>query len=644
MSFPFPIQADSTAGSNFQKDIRPLLETYCTKCHSPSRKKGGVDLSRFLDSGAVHTDPKTWETTLAQVRDRNMPPENKPQPSAEERDRLVTWIEGALDTMDDAKLPKDPGRYVLHRLSRLEYNNTIRDLFGVNTRPADKFPPDAGGGGGFDNNAATLFIPPVLMERYLAAAGDILNEAKPEAIFVTQVAKGISERDAARKIFEHHAPRVYRRPVAKDEVDRLIALFKAAQKRGESYEESVKLGLKSMLVSPHFLFRVEESQTVKAASKSRVTPAKSPAGSPAIHPVGDYELASRLSYLLWSSMPDAELFEQAAANKLHEPAVLEAQVTRMLLDPKSRAFAENFAGQWLRVRELKTVTQPDNKKFPEFSLALRDAMYDETVEFFHGLLKENRSLLEVIDADYTYVNERLAKHYGLEGVTGKNFQRVSLTDRQRGGVLGMASVLTVTSYPLRTSPVLRGRWVLEEILGTPPPPPPPLVKSLPPDDKPRDGMTFRQRLEQHRTQADCAGCHKRMDPLGFGLENFDAIGRFRTKVADEVVDASGEMTTGEKFKGAAELKKLLLTRTDDFTRNVTEKMLAYALGRGLECYDTPVVKQISRSVQRDGFRSGTLVAEIVKSLPFQYRRTGTVDEKGETARDGAKKTTQASLK
>ena len=230
-------------------------------------------------------------------------------------------------------------------------------------------------------------------------------------------------------------------------------------------------------------------------------------------------------------------------------------------------------------------------------------------------------------------------------ITGwRNFQRVSLTDRQRGGVLGMASVLTVTSYPLRTSPVLRGRWVLEEILGTPPPPPPPLVKSLPPDDKPRDGMTFRQRLEQHRTQADCAGCHKRMDPLGFGLENFDAIGRFRTKVADEVVDASGEMTTGEKFKGAAELKKLLLTRTDDFTRNVTEKMLAYALGRGLEYYDTPVVKQISRSVQRDGFRSGTLVAEIVKSLPFQYRRTGTVDEKGETARDGAKKTTQASLK
>jgi hypothetical protein len=323
------------------------------------------------------------------------------------------------------------------------------------------------------------------------------------------------------------------------------------------------------------------------------------------------------------------LFKLAGAGKLHTPQVLEAQVRRMLLDPKARAFADNFAGQWLRVRELKTTAQPDGRKYPEFTPALRDAMYGEAVEFFHGLMRDNRSLLEVIDADYTFANEQLAKHYRLEGVKGEAFQRVSLPDRSRGGVLGMGAVLTLTSYPRRTSPVLRGRWVLEEILGTPPPPPPPLIKSLPPDDRPRDGMTFRQRLEQHRQKAECMGCHKRMDPLGFGLENFDGIGRWRTEVSGQPVDASGQMTTGEQFNGPAELKQLLLTRTNDFARNITEKMLAYALGRGLEYYDTPVVKQITKALARDDYRSGTLVTEIIKSYPFQFRRGTIVDTKKE---------------
>jgi hypothetical protein len=356
-------------------------------------------------------------------------------------------------------------------------------------------------------------------------------------------------------------------------------------------------------VSPHFLFRVEadNGQTEDSA-------------------VGDYELASRLSYFLWSSMPDGELFKLAAAKKLRDPKTLEAQGRRMLLDPKARSFAENFAGQWLRVRELKTTAQPDGRKFPEFTPAVRDAMHDEAVEFFYALLRDNRSLLEVIDADYAFVNETLARHYGLEGVKGEAFRRVSLPDRNRGGVLGMGGVLTLTSYPRRTSPVLRGKWVLEEILGTPPPPPPPLVKSLPPDDRPRDGLTFRQRLEEHRTKAECAGCHKRMDPLGFGLESFDAIGRWRTQIGGQPVDASGQMITGEKFNGPAELKSLLLRRTDDFARNLSEKMLAYALGRGLEYYDTPVVKKIAKALENDGFHAATLVTEILKSYPFQYRR------------------------
>lgn len=585
------------------KELQPLLETYCLKCHNADKAKAGVKLDHFKGLDTVSHDPKTWETVLAQLRDRTMPPENKPQPTADEREKFIGWIEQALQNLDETKLPKDPGPAVLHRLSRLEYNNTIRDLFGVDTNPADKFPPDGGGGGGFDNNAATLFIPPVLMERYLDTAGEILNAAKPERLFVVKPGMLTSKRTTAKKIFAHHAPRIFRRPVEREELDRLLALFDAAVSRGESYEESVKLGLKSMLVSPHFLFRVETGT-----------------GQAEHQRVDDHALASRLSYFLWSSMPDAELFRLAAAGKLHEASVMEAQVHRMLLDPKARAFADNFAGQWLRVRELKTSAQPDGRKFPEFTPALRDAMYGEAIEFFHSLLKENRSLLEVIDADYAFVNERLAKHYGIDGVTGDGFQRVALKDSNRGGVLGMGGVLTLSSYPRRTSPVLRGKWVLEEILGTPPPPPPPLVKSLPPDDRPRDGLTFRQRLEQHREKAECIGCHKRMDPLGFGLENFDAIGRWRTEVSGQPVDSSGQMTTGEKFTGPAELKKLLLNRTDDFARNITEKMLAYALGRGLEYYDTPVVKGIAKALAQDSFRVESLVKGIVASYPFQYRR------------------------
>jgi hypothetical protein len=319
-------------------------------------------------------------------------------------------------------------------------------------------------------------------------------------------------------------------------------------------------------------------------------------------------------------MPDAELLRVAADRKLHEPPVLEAQIKRMLQDPKVRDFAENFAGQWLRVHELETSAQPDSRRFPEYTNELREAMVAEPVEFFRALLRENGSLLDVLDCDYTFVNETLAKHYGIEGVSGKEFRRVMLKDRNRGGVLTMGAVLTITSYPRRTSPVLRGKWVLEEVLGTPPPPPPPLIQSLPSSDRVRDGLTFRQQLEKHRQDPNCAGCHQRLDPLGFGLENFDAVGRWRTTIADQPVDASGQMVSGEKFNGPVELRQLLLKRKDLYARNVTEKMFAYALNRGLEPYDIPIVKHTVKKLSENEYRIGVLVQEIVQSYPFRYRR------------------------
>lgn len=596
--------AAATADSaRFAKEIRPLLDQYCVKCHGGKKPKAGITLDQLKTDTDVYRDPRLWQGVAAQLHERAMPPEDKPQPSQEERDRLADSIKQALDSLENGMFPKDPGRVLIHRLSRLEYNNTIRDLLGVDTNPADKFPADGGGGAGFDNIAETLFVPPILMERFLAAADEILAAAKPERIFVAKPSFLTSERSAALKIISHFAPKAFRRPSDKTELKDLAALYDHGRRQGLDYESSVKLALKAVLVSPNFLFRVESERA-----------------STEPYRISDFELASRLSYFLWSSMPDEELFNLAAKDRLHDPEILRAQTRRMLLDPKGRTLADNFAGQWLRVRELGTTAQPDTRRFPKFTTELRDAMVQEPLALFHSILREDASLLDLIDCDYTYVNETLAAHYDIPGVAGTALQRVSLTNHNRGGVLGMGAVLALTSYPLRTSPVLRGKWVLEEILGTPPPPPPPEVKTLPRDDSPKGGLTFRQQLEKHRADPSCASCHKRMDPLGLGLENFDAIGAWRAEVKGVAVDSSGVLVTGEAFQGPIELKKLLMERRDLFVRNLTEKMLSYALGRGLDYFDAPVVKEIARTVAANNYRSSVLVTEIVRSYPFQYRR------------------------
>ncbi|HVY70190.1 MAG TPA: DUF1592 domain-containing protein [Verrucomicrobiae bacterium] len=593
----------------YEREIRPLLSEYCFKCHGTAKAKGGVNLESSTNIVEVFKNLKTWQTVASQLRERTMPPEDKPQPSQEQRDKMAMWVRQAVDNPDPAFLPLDPGRVLIHRLSRLEYNLTVRDLLGVDTHPADKFPTDGGGGGGFDNNADTLFIPPILMERYLAAADEILDAAPRNRLF--PVSQGVlqTQHSYALALVTHHATRAFRRPVGKAEAARYTAIYDQFRHQGANFEESLKQSVKALLVSPNFLFRVELD---RADAKP--------------YRVSDFELASRLSYFLWSSMPDETLFAAARSGKLHEPAELEAQTRRMLRDPKARVFAENFVSQWLRVRDLMTAAQPDANAFPDYNPELRDALYQEVVEFFANLLRENRSVLELLDANYTFANERVAKHYGIAGVTGSQFRKVELTDDRRGGVLSMGAVLTLTSYPRRTSPVLRGKWVLEEILGTPPPPPPPLVKSLPTDDKPTaEGLTFRQQLEEHRHNPNCAACHKRMDPLGFGLENFDAIGRWREQIAGKPVDASGVMATGERFNGPAELRQILLGKREDFVRNLSERMLSYALGRGLEFYDIRAVKELASGLARNEFRSTALVTGIVKSYPFQYRRNQPVE-------------------
>jgi mono/diheme cytochrome c family protein len=426
-----------------------------------------------------------------------------------------------------------------------------------------------------------------------------------------RVAEG--ERQAAVKIVERFAGRAFRRPVENAELERLLGLYDRGRTSGKSHVESVRLALVAVLIAPQFLFRIETDR-----------------GQPdndGVYRLNDWELASRLSYFLWSSMPDDELFGLARQKRLQDPPVLRQQVKRMLADPKAKALAENFAGQWLGLRKLEGFT-PDRTLFPSFTESLRRAVLAEPLLFFETVMREDRSIQEFIDGDWTIVNEELARHYGLKGITGGHFRRVTHTDRHRGGILTMPAVLMLTSHPTRTSAVKRGKWLLEEVLGAPPPPPPPNVPELeePPRGQPA-ATTLRERLERHRSDPRCFGCHVRMDALGLGMENFDAVGRWREKEGAKRIDASGTLPGGESFAGPAELKKLLAGRKEDFARTLAEKMFVYALGRGLERFDRREVKAVVDALAKNEWRFSTLVTQIVESYPFRYRQTAEAVEK-----------------
>jgi hypothetical protein len=413
-----------------------------------------------------------------------------------------------------------------------------------------------------------------------------------------------SGRACVERIVTDLARRAYRRPPTRGEVDRLLRFVDVARKDGGSAERGVQLAIQALLVSPNFLFRIERDPD--------------PRNPALVHEVSPFELASRVSYFLWSSMPDDELLALAGSGRLRDPKVLEAHVDRMLADPRASAFAANFAGQWLETRNLDVVT-PDPDAFKEWNPELREAMKLETTLFFEHVLRENRPISDFLNADYTFVNERLAAHYGLAGVTGPEFRRVALTTDRRGGVLSQAGVLTVSSYPTRTSAVIRGKYVLQNILGMPPAPPPPDVPLL--SESAGDGTrSMREQLEVHRTNPTCAACHRNMDALGFGLENYDAIGRWRDLDGRFPVDASGTLPDGQRFKTAGEMRALLVSQMPQFSRTLTSKMMTYALRRGLEPYDRRTVESVSRAVAADGYRMRTMVHEIVRSLPFQARR------------------------
>jgi mono/diheme cytochrome c family protein len=437
----------------------------------------------------------------------------------------------------------------------------------------------------------------------ITGPGDTPSRAR---VFVCRPAGPNDEQPCARKILATVGRRAFRRPLTDADLKPLLAFYQDGRAERD-FDFGIEKALRALLVSPDFLFRVEQD------------PRGSAPGS--VYRISDLELASRLSFFLWSSVPDDQLLDLAEAGKLKDPAVLEQQVRRLLDDPRSDSLVSNFAGQWLYIRNLAT-QKPDPDAFPEFDESLRTSFQSETELFFRNILREDRSVMELLDANYTFLNQRLAEHYGIPNIYGPQFRKVVLTDPNRGGLLGQGSILTVTSYPNRTSVVQRGKWILDNLLGSPPPPPPAVVPELMPHAKDGRLLTMREQMEQHRSNAICQSCHARMDPIGFALENYDGVGKWRDRDGGNAIDASGKLPGGVQFEKAAGLKKILVTNyREQFETTVTEKFLTYALGRGLEYYDEPTVRSILRQASRDNYRMSALVSAIVKSTPFQMRRS-----------------------
>jgi mono/diheme cytochrome c family protein len=648
--------------------IRPLIARHCISCHGPMKPKAGLDLT-VLPAAA---DLASWKVIWERVRSRQMPPPDRPQPSADERARLTGWIEErfAGHTLDGHP---DPGPLSPRRLNVRETMNTLRDLVvaknAAQPRRASYAPrpdgtislfhiypppehpcafvprvlPQDTSDGGFDTVGDNLSIPPFLLEKYLRCTKLLLDDLfslKGKDQFgryqwslrelVERAGSGplprgvATRREALTAFLRDFASRAFRRPVTAAEVEPYLRLYDLAQEKGEDFETSIRLPLSAILVSPRFLVLWSEG------------PDEPPNSAP-VRPLTDHELAARLSYFLWSSLPDRELTQLADEGRLHDSDVLEQQVRRMLADRRVMdGLLQGFLCQWLQLERLER-SQPDADRFAAyFQENLGELMTRELVLFADAILVEDRSILEFVDADWGLLCYPLAQHYGIADFPGKKppsnaqptWYRVHYPDRRRGGVLTMGKVLTGTSQPLRTSPVHRGKWVLETLLGTPPPPPPPDVDNVLKDEAADGGqaLTVPQLLARHRANPACFSCHQMIDPLGIALETFDPTGKWRDTDQGQPIDARGRLTDGSEFNGVEGLKAALRARHGDFVRCFVEQMLTYALGRQLDFYDVTTVRQIARAVADDDHRFSRVVVEVAKSYPFRHRRTRSAAE------------------
>ncbi|WP_439620648.1 DUF1592 domain-containing protein [Gemmata sp.] len=598
---------------SYAKDGKALFAAYCTRCHDGKKQEGGVDLASFPDDASALAKRNLWKRSLGRVAAGEMPPEEAKQLAPADKAKLTKWLSAASEYLDCDPARRDPGPPPLRRLTHAEYTRTIADLLFVNLDPKNDLglPDEDAGDGHFDNLSAILRLSPTLMEKYFAAADKVVdrlfvNDGAKARLLTPKPDAKLTEREAAKKILTNLARRAYRRQAADADVERLLGFYDKARAKGGSHEDGVRATIKPVLVSPRFLFRVEEDR---------------PAGkTPGVN-VDDFELATRLSYFLWGTMPDDELLRAAELKQLTDPAGLEKQVARMLKHDRAKSLTTALANHWLMMKTFPRA-RPTQEFFPGFRDDVRRAMVDEVRLAVDHLRTADRPVLDLLDADYTFVNQPLAKHYGIPGVTGNQMQKVQLKpEYHRGGLLGMGGVLAMTSHTFRTSPTQRGKYVLEVIFGTPPPPPPANAGQIKDDDpKKKTPLTFREQLSQHATQASCAGCHKKIDPLGFALDNFNAVGEWRVGTAAAPLDVSGVLPTGEKVDGYAGLKAVLLARKDQFAETAVSKVLEYALGRELDGQDECTVREVHAAMKKADYKFNVMVTEIVKSVPFRQRR------------------------
>lgn len=621
---------------DYEARVLPIIRERCQQCHNAEKSEGELDLSKFATGDQAYEAADAWERVARRIRLNEMPPQGSPGLNDRQKGTFQKWVDTRPNQDLCSQLASEEtqswyrGYVMSRRLTQLEYRNAVRDLLGQSLPVGEEPPVDGAGGEGFDTVGDSLFtstlhteayllladqlvdraLPAGRMEQWLSGAGEqssggvlrgLLSESQWRLLDTAASADAAGVQSAVQQLIAGFARRAWRRPPTEEEVTRLQQLFAVSLPRLSSVLESVRQPLKAVLVSPHFLFVVETEPDETG-----------------VLPLTRHQLATRLALFLWSSVPDEELLAAADAGVLADDRQYRQQIRRMLADSKSAGLGENFGLQWLGLRNFGGVV-PDAKVYPQYSELLAGDLREEAVQFVSGVFRENRPLTDLLAADYVVVNGRLAQHYGLSLPADADWQRVVVADGRRGGAATLGAVLTAASYPRRTSPVLRGRWILDELLGTPVPPPPPGVPPLDQSVAESGSQTLRQRLELHRQKPECASCHDRMDPLGFGLENFDGIGRWRESDAGQSIDAAGRLPSGEQFAGPAELKAVLLGRKDDFLNHFSRKMLGFALGRELNKFDACVVETSVKKLQENGFQSQILIEEIACSYPFRNR-------------------------
>ena len=585
---------------------RAFLDKHCSACHAGDAAVAGFRADTLTGIESFRERPELWTTLATRVASGEMPPAGAPKPSLEERFRFLEWVDHTWRSQACDAAVKPPSAR-LRRLNREEYGATVRDLFDIQTDISAMLPADGPGGEGFDNAAETLFISPLLMEKYIEAADLVVDVASKEfksreRIVASRPSNHLSELGAARQILSRFLPRAFRRPVSDQSLKQYEALFRRAKRQGLDFEPALFYVLKSVLASPMFVFHVPDSA---ATSQFR-----------------HYRLASRLSYFLWGTMPDELLLDIAADGKMDDSKVLARLVPRMLRNDRALEFATRFTEQWLRTRELERAGGPDPELFPEYAsdAELRSDIILQPVFFFREVFRENRSLLDFLDSDGTILTRNLIEHLDLpikKEQDGRNPNWMELPrDIDRGGLLSMPAVAAVSSHPHRTSPVLRGVWVLDSILGSPPPPPPPDVPDLVEGSRSERPETLREMLSAHSAAPACAGCHDRIDPIGFALERYDVLGRWRASDSGSPIDSTGRLPDGTEFGGPSELKQVLIERRQLFVRNLSRRMLGYALGRGLVPSDACAVENIVKQVESQDYSAWSLVRGIVLSEPF----------------------------